>query len=48
LYVATHFIAKLYSDESPPARLLRVAALRLGNRLTPFKRRLAGMLTEAS
>ncbi|HEY8354794.1 MAG TPA: 5-demethoxyubiquinol-8 5-hydroxylase UbiM [Methylophilaceae bacterium] len=47
LFLATHFIAKLYSDESPPARLLRIAALHLGNRLTPFRRGLARMLTEA-
>lgn len=47
LFVTTHAIAKLYSDESLPARLLRVSGLRLGNRLTPFKRVLARMLTEA-
>lgn len=48
LFLATHAIAKLYSDDSPPARLLRAAALRLGNRVAPFKRAVANMLTEAN
>lgn len=47
LFVATHAIAKLYSDESSPARLLRAASLRIGNRIAPFKRAVARMLTEA-
>jgi ubiquinone biosynthesis UbiH/UbiF/VisC/COQ6 family hydroxylase len=47
LFLATHAIAKLYSDDSPPARLLRAASLRIGNRITPFKRAVAQMLTEA-
>jgi ubiquinone biosynthesis UbiH/UbiF/VisC/COQ6 family hydroxylase len=47
LFVATHTIAKLYSDESPPARFLRAASLRIGNRIAPFKRAVARMLTEA-
>ena len=47
LFVATHAIAKLYSDESAPARLLRAASLRIGNRIAPFKRAVARMLTEA-
>lgn len=48
LFLATHAIAKLYSDDSPPARLLRAGSLRIGNRITPFKRAVARMLTEAS
>lgn len=48
LFLVTHAIAKLYSDDSAPARLLRAAALRLGNRVTPFKRAVANMLTEAN
>ena len=48
LFLAAHAIAKLYSDDSPPARLLRAASLRIGNRITPFKRAVAQMLTEAS
>lgn len=47
LFLATHAIAKLYNDDSPPARLLRAASLRIGNRITPFKRAVAQMLTEA-
>ncbi|CAG0960966.1 2-octaprenyl-6-methoxyphenol hydroxylase [Methylophilaceae bacterium] len=48
LFLATHAIAKLYSDDSPPARLLRAASLRIGNRIAPFKRAVAQMLTEAN
>lgn len=47
LFLATHAIAKLYSDDTPPARFLRAASLRIGNRITPFKRVVAQMLTEA-
>jgi len=46
LFMATHAIAKLYSSDSPPARLLRASALRVG-RLTPFKRAVAGFLADA-
>lgn len=48
LFLATHAIAKLYGNDSPPARLLRNATLRIGDRIGPFKRALAHMLTEAS
>jgi ubiquinone biosynthesis UbiH/UbiF/VisC/COQ6 family hydroxylase len=44
LYEATRLIALLYTNDTPPARLLRSAALRLGERLTPFKRVVAGSL----
>jgi ubiquinone biosynthesis UbiH/UbiF/VisC/COQ6 family hydroxylase len=44
LYEATRLIATLYTSEAPPARLLRDAALRLGERLTPFKRAVAASL----
>lgn len=47
LFIATHAIAKVYGSNSPPARLLRAGALRLGNRLTPFKRAIAGFLADA-
>jgi len=47
LYLATRLIAMLYTSESVPARFLRDAALRLGNRFTPFRRALAGSLTDA-
>ncbi len=48
LFLATHAIAKLYGNDSLPARLLRGATLRIGNRIAPFKRAVANMLTEAN
>jgi ubiquinone biosynthesis UbiH/UbiF/VisC/COQ6 family hydroxylase len=48
LFIATHAIAKLYGNDSMPARLIRAASLRIGNRISPFKRAVAHMLTEAS
>lgn len=48
LFLATHAIAKLYGNDTIPARLIRAASLRLGNRISPFKRAVAHMLTEAS
>ncbi len=47
LFFATHAIAKLYGSDSPPARLLRASALRIGSRITPFKRAIAGFLADA-
>ncbi|MDU7522173.1 MAG: FAD-dependent monooxygenase [Roseomonas mucosa] len=47
LYAGTNLLAKLYTDERAPARLARHAALRLGNRLTPFKHIIRGMLMES-
>jgi ubiquinone biosynthesis UbiH/UbiF/VisC/COQ6 family hydroxylase len=44
LFFATHVIAKLYASNSPPARLLRASAIKIGNRITPFKRAIAGFL----
>ena len=44
LFLATHAIAKLYSKDSLPARFLRSSALRIGNRITPFKRAIAELL----
>lgn len=44
LYEATRLIATLYTAETPPARLLRNAALRLGQHLPPFKRLVAASL----
>jgi len=44
LFFATHAIAKLYASNSPPARLLRASAIKIGNRITPFKRAVAGFL----
>ncbi|WP_081880943.1 5-demethoxyubiquinol-8 5-hydroxylase UbiM [Methylotenera sp. L2L1] len=48
LFIATHAIAKLYGNDSIPARLIRAASLRIGNRISPFKRAVAHMLTEAN
>jgi len=48
LFLATHAIAKLYGDDSIPARLLRAASLRIGNRIAPLKRAVANMLTETN
>jgi ubiquinone biosynthesis UbiH/UbiF/VisC/COQ6 family hydroxylase len=48
LFIATHAIAKLYGDDSIPARLLRTASLRIGNLIAPLKRTVAHMLTEAN
>jgi len=47
LFIATHTIAKLYGDDSIPARMIRAASLRLSNRIAPLKRAVAHMLTEA-
>ncbi|MES2012150.1 MAG: 5-demethoxyubiquinol-8 5-hydroxylase UbiM [Pseudomonadota bacterium] len=44
LFFATHAIAKLYGNDSAPARLLRSSAIRLGRRISPFKRAVAGLL----
>ena len=47
LFLATHAIAKLYASSSLPARLLRAGAIRIGNRISPFKRAVAGFLADA-
>ncbi|MDP2262351.1 MAG: 5-demethoxyubiquinol-8 5-hydroxylase UbiM [Hydrogenophaga sp.] len=45
LYMATHALASLYTQEQAPARWLRHTLVQLGERLVPFKRVLAGSLT---
>ncbi|MFP5466289.1 MAG: 5-demethoxyubiquinol-8 5-hydroxylase UbiM [Gammaproteobacteria bacterium] len=45
LYLATHAVASLYTRDGPPARLLRQLMVRVGDRLPPFKRAVAGSLT---
>lgn len=45
LFAATHAIAKLYTDDRPPSRLLRQLALSVGERVTPFKQLVARSLT---
>lgn len=44
LYLTTRAIVGLYTDDGAPARLVREGVLRAGQRLTPFRRALAGML----
>ena len=45
LFMATHLVAKLFSDDRLPARVVRNIALRVSNRMTPFKRAIAKSLT---
>ena len=45
LYLATTFVARLYTTDHPPARLLRDAALRLAQNFPPFKRMVAATLS---
>lgn len=45
LFIATHMVAKLFSDDRLPARVVRNIALRVSNRMTPFKRAIAKSLT---
>lgn len=46
-YLATQLVTQIYTHESPPARLLRQAALRIGQRFAPFRRAVAASLTGA-
>lgn len=45
LYHGTNMLVKLFTDTSPPARILRGAALRLGDMLPPVKNRILHQLT---
>lgn len=45
LYMATHAVASLYTRDETPARLLRQLMVRVGDKLPPFKRAVAGSLT---
>lgn len=45
LYLATHALATLYTNEQGPARVLRQVLVQAGERFTPFKRLVAGSLT---
>lgn len=47
LYEATNAIAGLYNDSRLPARLLRGAALRAAQGVAPFRKLIAGHLTQA-
>ncbi len=46
-YLATQLVAGLYTSESAPARLARHVALRIGQKLTPFRQVVAASLTGA-
>ncbi len=45
LYHGTNMLVRLFTDTSPPARLLRGAALRLGHLLPPVKKQIVHKLT---
>lgn len=45
LYLATHAVATLYTQDQAPVRWLRHAMVRAGDRLAPFKRAVANSLT---
>ena len=47
LYLATQGIVTLYTNESPPARVLRTVLLQAANRLTPIKNALMDKLVES-
>lgn len=44
LYLGTNAIARLYADDRLPARFIRRAGLRIGNALTPVKRKVVSRL----
>lgn len=48
LYHGTNAIVQLYTRTSPPARLVRAALLRLGNRIGPARRLIMSQLTETA
>ncbi len=48
LYLGTNALVKLYTDTRLPARVLRGAALRLGNVLPPVKARIVRQLTQSA
>lgn len=48
LYLATNAIARLYCDDSPPARLLRNVALRAGQGIAPIRHALTAAVSGSS
>jgi ubiquinone biosynthesis UbiH/UbiF/VisC/COQ6 family hydroxylase len=48
LYLATNALARLYCDDTPPARLVRNLALRAGQGLKPFRSALTAAVTGSS
>ena len=47
IYAATRLVTRIYTNERPGARMLRTAALRIANRLPPFRRVIAAHLTQS-
>ena len=47
IYAGTRTVVELYNNQRPLARVLRRATLRVANRLPPFRRAIAGHLTQA-
>lgn len=47
LYLATNALARLYCDDSPPARLVRSLALHAGQRFAPFRNALTAAVSGA-
>ena len=47
LYLATNAIARLYTDDRPPARALRAAIIGAGSRLAPLRHAIAARLLAA-
>lgn len=46
IYAATRLVTRIYTDERRGARVLRTTALRIANRLPPFRRAIAAHLTQ--
>jgi ubiquinone biosynthesis UbiH/UbiF/VisC/COQ6 family hydroxylase len=46
IYLGTHALVRLYTDERAPARLLRQGVLDLAQRLPPLRRLITGRLTD--
>ena len=47
IYAGTRLVTRLFTDETPVARVLRGATLRIANRLPPLRKAIAGHLTQA-
>ena len=47
IYAGTRLVTRIFTDETPAARVLRGATLRIANRLPPFRKIIAGHLTQA-
>lgn len=47
IYAGTRLVTRLFTDETPVARVLRGATLRIADRLPPLRKAIAGHLTQA-